>query len=111
MNGSSYVDRNGVNRITKQPGGACSDIFGPAIIPEHHCRQSNNTKSSIFAPPPSEDPKSAHRGAAPLEDTQNKLFGEPEALAPPTQNGGTSDGATRVVRVRQPPGGVSSKLW
>jgi len=111
MNGCNVAaDKSGV-RVSRQPGGSCSDIFGPAIVTEHHCRQTNNTKSTVFAPPPELSQPSPQRGRGPQEDTQNKIFGEPEALPPPVQNGDNTDGVPRVVRVRQPPGGVSSKLW
>jgi len=109
MNGTSTADKIGV-KVCKQPGGGCSDIFGPPIIVEHQSRQTNNTKSTIFLPPETGSP-SPNRPRVPQEDTKNKLFGEPEPLVPPVGNGESTDDVGKVVRVRQPPGGVSSKLW
>jgi len=113
-----------VHRVTQPPGGGSNNIFGcaPATTAEPR-RRSNNTESSIFAV---ETSPSAAPTRTPKEDTQNRLFGEPEPLTPVTssvhhangesQSNGkdrlnTDVSPTQFIRVRQPPGGVSSKLW
>jgi len=112
MNGTNCVDRNGV-KGRRPPGGTSSDIFGPPIVHDIKRRTNNNTESSIFDGPTTATP-SPQRQKRQQEDTQNKLFGDPEPLAPIqiTENGEENgEKSVPATRVRQPPGGVASKLW
>jgi len=99
------------NKGRRPPGGACSDIFGPPVVAEVR-RRTNNTDSTIFTAPAPSSPSPQRQKRQ--EDTQNKLFGEPEPLAPIQVIENVDGSATKsapFIRVRQPPGGVASKLW
>jgi len=113
MNGTSCVDGSGVKN-RRPPGGSSSDIFGPPIVTDIKRRSNNNNESTIFDGPITATPSPQRQQKRQQEDTQNKLFGEPEPLAPILSSENGEENVEKVVpsiRVRQPPGGVASKLW
>lgn len=70
------------NRILHPPGGASSNIFGIEEDQDHQQRRltKNHMQSDIFAPADSSAASPSAR-RRPIDNTQTRLFGEPEALA------------------------------
>lgn len=70
------------NRILHPPGGAASNIFGIEEDEYHKQRRltKNHMQSDIFAPADSSASSPSAR-RRPIDNTQTRLFGEPEALA------------------------------
>eukprot|EP00918_Siedleckia_nematoides_P047768 GHVU01104580.1.p1 GENE.GHVU01104580.1~~GHVU01104580.1.p1 ORF type:complete len:156 (-),score=15.48 GHVU01104580.1:2042-2473(-) len=136
---SGKFDNKNSSRVLRPPGGGSSDIFGaptPQVVSKPSKRHDSNnifgdapatpdtptkvneriTKSNVFGAAEAPQQPSANKSRQPDSD----IFGPPDAPRPsskkaqdsPITSGKSTDQSYHPsTRVRQPPGGASTKLW
>jgi len=123
-------DERKSSRVLKAPGGGSSNIFGTEPVASEPVKQKPYLKDAgIFGSGnPTPESRPAPAAAEEKDKSHNKLFGDsPSGPAKSTKPQGAYNPITGApyatagaaaeeksvpsTRVRQPPGGASSKLW